>query len=165
VIAIAAAIAALVALGVWVYQNWDAIMAVIDAGLANIVGKLKDFVDWMAKIVPAGSAAGIALANVAQELSAYSDKLAFNAQKHKLAKDAADDTAAAHKAAGEAAKKSGDEHDGLNTKLGDTKDGHIKLKKATEDTKTRRSGRGREGVSGRGSRAQRENESLRDRAS
>ena len=134
VIAIAAAIAALVALGVWVYQNWDAIMAVIDAGLANIVGKLKDFVDWMAKIVPSGSAAGIALANVAQELSAYSDKLAFNAQKHKLAKDAADDTAAAHKAAGEAAKKSGDEHAGLTGKLGDTKDEHIKLRHATDDT-------------------------------
>jgi TP901 family phage tail tape measure protein len=140
VIAVAAVVAALVALGVWVYQNWDAIMAVIQSGIATVVAKISEFVGWMAKIVPASSAAGIALKATAQELSLYSDKLAFSAQKHKMAKEASDDTAAAHKKAGEEAKKAGDAHADLAVGLKKTTDEHGKLttgigktKKATEE--------------------------------
>ena len=135
VIAIAAAVAGLVALGVWVNSNWFGIMSAIESGVNTVVQKLMEFIGWVQKIVPASSAAGVALASAAQGLSAYSDELKFSAQKHKLLQDASDDTTAAHKKAGEAAKDSKDEHAKLGTELGKTTAGHVKLKGATDDSK------------------------------
>lgn len=116
-VAIAAVIAALVALGVWVNQNWNGIMAVIQQAISDVTAKIAGFVEWLGKLVPATSAVGQALHSAAAELNKYSAE-AKNASEinAKLQKNS-DDTAAAHKKAAEEAKKNKDAHKTLGDQL------------------------------------------------
>jgi len=99
VIAIAAVVAGLVALGVWVYQNWNKIMAVIQDALAYVVGKITDFVNWLGKLVPATSAAGKALADTASALKKYGDEAKLSADLNRQLQVETDKKAEADKKA------------------------------------------------------------------
>jgi TP901 family phage tail tape measure protein len=115
VIAIAAVVAGLVALGVWVNQNWNGIMAVIQDAVAAVVQKLTDFVNWLAKLVPATSAVGQALHSAAKELGDYSQQAKQSADMNRQLQKTSDDTAAAHKKAAAEAKAAKGAHTDLDT--------------------------------------------------
>ena len=73
--AIAAAIAGLVALGAWVYSNWDKIMSALSGALSSVIKGLDQFVGFLQNIVPATSAAGVGLANARKGLEDYAAEL------------------------------------------------------------------------------------------
>jgi TP901 family phage tail tape measure protein len=124
VIAIAAVVAGLVALGVWVYQNWNKIMAVIQDALAAVIAKIAGFVEWLAKLVPATSAVGQALNAAAKSLQDYGKQASDSAElNRKLQKTQDDQTAATKKAKEEAAKAAG-AHTDLAGALDKLKTGH-----------------------------------------
>ena len=104
VIAIAAVVAGLVALGVWVHQNWNAIMAVIQDALAVVVQKISDFIGWLAKLVPASSSVGKALNDAAKELHDYGEQAKGSAEANRILQKATDDQTAATKKAKDEAK-------------------------------------------------------------
>lgn len=134
VIAVAAVIAGLVALSVWVKQNWFGIMAAIENGVNVVVQKFTQFVNWLAKLIPATNAAGQALRDAAKDLSAYSKELEESSKKHKAMQTASDDTAAAHKKAAAEATKAGTAHTDFAAILKKATEQHGKLAKGTDDS-------------------------------
>jgi hypothetical protein len=88
-VAIAAGVAALVAVGVWVHNNWDAIMAVMFAGLAKVVGAFKLLTEAAAFLTQKIPGLGAAWAAVDAGLGKLQKSLDDTAQKHRdLAKEA-----------------------------------------------------------------------------
>jgi len=132
VIAIAAVVAGLVALGVWVNQNWNAIMAVIQDALAAVVAKIAGFVDWLAKLVPASSAVGQALKSAATELQNYGKQASDSAELNRKLQKTTDDQAAATKKAKEEAAKATGAHTGLAGVLDKLKTSHEGAAKSAE---------------------------------
>ena len=81
--AIAAAVAALVAFSVWVYNNWDKIVAFMADGLAKVVGAFKLLVDAAAFLTQKIPLVGAAWAEVDAGLGKLQKSLEDSAQKHR----------------------------------------------------------------------------------
>jgi tape measure domain-containing protein len=80
--AIAAAVAALVALGVWVYNNWDKIIGFIAGGLARVVEGFKSVVDGIAWLTQKIPLVGAGWAAVDKGLGNLQKSLEDTAKKH-----------------------------------------------------------------------------------